>query len=93
MICKICRRSFIRSWSGQKKCFTCNLLVLKDVKEAGKLTKGMKENLDAICFLCDQSELDKRSVNELIRRGLVYLTDQGRYRETEKGDYVSRLMW
>ena len=92
MICKICRRNFIRSWPGQKKCFPCNLLALKNVSQ-GKLTKGMKENLDAICFGCDQSELDKRSVNALIRRGLVYLTDQGRYRETEKGDYVSRVMW
>ena len=55
-----------------------------------KLTGLMKENLAAICGGCDQDELDKRSVNALIRRNLVFVNDRGKYQETVKGDEIAR---
>jgi hypothetical protein len=50
------------------------------------LTRHMEENLNAICGGCDQDELDKRSVNALIRRGLVFVNKKGFYQGTVKGE-------
>ena len=55
-----------------------------------KLTKNMVRTLNWLNQGCDQDELDKRSVNALITRGLVYQDVHygHKYKTTVKGEYA-----